>query len=118
MHEESGCVGAGHAPLVGAAAVEAPQDAGAVVALGAGCAAVGRELLRGPQWVQKVAAGDTARIRTTLSPLDMDALAIPAVMQVYLQTSFKSVMHFTTDAAQIQDYQAQMAPMEGFEKKL
>jgi hypothetical protein len=48
----------------------------------------------------------------------MDQLAIPSVMQTYLKESFHSVMHFTTDTQEIEDYSNQMAPMEGIEKKL
>jgi 2,4-dienoyl-CoA reductase-like NADH-dependent reductase (Old Yellow Enzyme family) len=105
-------------PLIGIGSVETPADAAAVITGGADFVALGRELLREPQWVQKVAAGDAAEIRTTISPADLDELAIPPVMQVYLQTSFASVMHFTTDQQAATNYQAQLAPMEGFEKKL
>lgn len=105
-------------PLIGIGSIEHPADAEAALADGADLAAIGRELLREPQWVQKVAAGDTNSIRTQLSPSDMDELAIPSVMQTYLSTSFKSVMHFTTDADAAQNYQDSLAPMEGFEKKL
>ncbi|GAB6092718.1 NADH-dependent flavin oxidoreductase [Furfurilactobacillus curtus] len=108
----------GHTPLIGVGSVETPKDADNVLALGADFAAIGRELIREPQWVQKVENNDGGSIRTELSPYDMTELAIPAVMQVYLSESFKPVMHFTTDTDQAQDYQNQLAPMEGFEKKL
>lgn len=107
-----------HTPLIGVGSVETPEDADNVLALGADFAAMGRELIREPQWVQKVENNDRTSIRTELSPYDMSDLAIPAVMQVYLSESFKPVMHFTTDTDQAQDYQNQLAPMEGFEKKL
>ncbi|MCG4282981.1 NADH-dependent flavin oxidoreductase, partial [Lacticaseibacillus saniviri] len=107
-----------HTPLIGVGSVETPEDADNVLALGADFAAMGRELIREPQWVQKVENNDRTSIRTALSPYDMSDLAIPAVMQVYLSESFKPVMHFTTDTDQAQDYQNQLAPMEGFEKKL
>ncbi|PWG00471.1 NADH-dependent flavin oxidoreductase [Levilactobacillus bambusae] len=105
-------------PLIGVGSVERPSDAESVLADGANLVAVGRELIREPQWVQKIAAGDVESIRTKLSPADMDELAIPSVMQVYLTTSFKSVMHFTTDDDPVQTYQNTLAPMEGVEKKL
>ncbi|WP_461224598.1 NADH-dependent flavin oxidoreductase [Lacticaseibacillus suihuaensis] len=109
---------AGHLPLIGVGSIERPEDAQATLDLGADFAALGRELLREPQWVQKVAAGEAASLRLTLSPADMAELAIPPVMQVYLRESFGEVMHFTTDAQAAADYQARLAPMEGFEKKL
>ncbi|OJG99106.1 hypothetical protein RV18_GL002260 [Enterococcus termitis] len=108
----------GVTPLIGIGSVEVPEDANHVLHDGADFVAIGRELIREPKWVQKVESDDIASIRTSLSPLDMDELAIPAVMQVYLMESFKSVMHFTTDSDAIQTYDTSLAPMEGFEKKL
>ncbi|MEG2293246.1 MAG: NADH-dependent flavin oxidoreductase [Carnobacterium sp.] len=108
----------GVVPLIGIGSVEHPDEAEEVLHDGADLIAIGRELIREPKWVQKVAIGDIASIRTKLSPLDMDELAIPSVMQVYLTESFNSVMHFTTDSANVQNYQDTLAPMEGFEKKI
>ncbi len=108
----------GTIPLIGIGSVETPADANAVLADGGDLVAIGRELLREPQWVQKVASGDAASLRFEISPNDMDELAIPSVMQTYLKTSFHDVMHFSNDANKAQDYQNTMAPMEGFEKKL
>ncbi|WP_317912852.1 NADH-dependent flavin oxidoreductase [Carnobacterium maltaromaticum] len=108
----------GVVPLIGIGSVEHPDEAEEVLHDGADLIAIGRELIREPKWVQKVVIGDIASIRTKLSPLDMDELAIPSVMQVYLTESFNSVMHFTTDSANVQNYQDTLAPMEGFEKKI
>lgn len=108
----------GVVPLIGIGSVEHPDEAEEVLQDGANLIAIGRELIREPKWVQKVAIGDIASIRTKLSPLDMDELTIPSVMQVYLAESFNSVMHFTTDSTSVQNYQDTLAPMEGFEKKI
>lgn len=108
----------GVVPLIGIGSVEHPDEAEEVLQDGADLIAIGRELIREPKWVQKVAIGDIASIRTKLSPLDMDELAIPSVMQVYLAESFNSVMHFTTNSTSVQSYQDTLAPMEGFEKKI
>lgn len=108
----------GVVPLIGIGSVEHPDEAEEVLHDGADLIAIGRELIREPKWVQKVVIGDIASIRTKLSPLDMDELAIPSVMQVYLAESFNSVMHFTTDSTSVQNYQDTLAPMEGFEKKI
>ncbi|OJG67978.1 hypothetical protein RV09_GL002089 [Enterococcus moraviensis] len=108
----------GVVPLIGVGSVELPEDAENVLADGADLVAVGRELIREPHWVQKIEAGDVESIRTKLSPFDMDELAIPTVMQVYLKEAFSRVMHFTTDSNAIQNYSDSLAPMEGFEKKL
>lgn len=105
-------------PLIGIGSVETATDAENVLAGGADLVAIGRELLREPQWVQKISNDDEASIRYKMSPSEMDELAIPRVMQVYLRESFKKVMHFTTDKTAADNYQNQVAPMEGFEKKL
>ncbi len=108
----------GNAGLIGIGSVELPEDADAVLKDGADFVAIGRELIREPQWVQKVMANDSASIRLQISPFDLAELAIPTVMQTYLKESFNSVMNFTTDTDGKQDYQKSLAPMEGFEKKL
>lgn len=105
-------------PLIGLGSVETPKDAQEVINKGASLVAMGRELLREPNWVEKVQRNDENSIRTTISASDMDELSIPTVMQTYLKTSFHSVMHFTTDTAAQDTYSTQMAPMEGIEKKL
>ncbi|CAJ1230298.1 NADH-dependent flavin oxidoreductase [Levilactobacillus zymae] len=105
-------------PLMGVGSVETPQDAEAVLALGTDLVAMGREMIREPLWVQKVAAGDEASLRYQLSPSAMDELKIPRAMQDYLKGAFYTVMHFTDDPATAQNYQNQAAPMEGFEKKM
>lgn len=106
----------GVVPLIGVGSVESPADAEAALADGADFVAIGRELIREPKWVQKAAAGEP--LRNTLSPYDLDELAIPGAMQEYLQTAFRSVMHFTEDGTEFDSYQNNLAPMEGFEKKL
>lgn len=108
----------GIVPLIGIGSVETPEDASAVLADGADFVAIGRELIREPKWVQKVVQNDTASIRRELSLADMDELKIPAAMQGYLATSFRKVMKFTGDQVNEADYQNELAPMEGFEKKM
>lgn len=103
-------------PLIGLGSVETPNEAQEVINKGASLVAMGRELLREPNWVEKVQRNDENSIRTTISASDMDELSIPTVMQTYLKTSFHSVMHFTTDTAAQDTYSTQMAPMEGIEK--
>lgn len=105
-------------PLIAVGSVETPADAEEALISGGTLVAIGRELLREPQWIQKVQSNDLDSIRTTISLVDMDELVIPRVMQTYLKKSFHSVMHFTTDTNKVEDYQNQAAPMEGFEKKL
>lgn len=109
---------ANEVPLIGIGSVELPADAEEMLASGADLVAIGRELLREPQWVQKAMIGDEASIRTIMSLADMEELSISGAMQTYLQESFGSVMNFTPNGKKAEDYQSQAAPMEGFEKKL
>ncbi|OJG92656.1 hypothetical protein RV15_GL003081 [Enterococcus silesiacus] len=106
----------GFVPLIGIGSVEQPEEAAKVMADGADFVAIGRELIREPKWVQKVASGDIASIRTKVSPLDTEELRIPSVMQDYLKESFNSVMHYTTDTSTAQYYEDTPAPMENFKK--
>ena len=109
---------ANEVPLIGIGSVSLPEDAEEMLAGGADLVAIGRELLREPQWVEKVMLGDEASIRSTMSLADMEELSIPGAMQTYLKESFANVMNFTPDGKKAEDYQNQAAPMEGFEKKL
>lgn len=109
---------AGRKPLIGVGSVETPQDAEDVLALGTDLVAMGREMIREPQWVEKVLDHDEVSLRYQLSPSEMDELRIPRAMQAYLKGAFYSVMHFTTDPNTAADYQSAAAPMEGFEKKM
>ena len=93
----------GVVPLIGVGSVESPEDAAATLAEGADFVAIGRELIREPQWFQKVSAGEP--VRTSLSPFDLDELAIPGAMQEYLQTAFRSVMHLE-DGTDFDSYRA------------
>lgn len=63
-----------------------PVDAEKVVAAGIDFAAIGREIIVELKWVQKVAAGDEASIRYTLSETDLADLAIPLAMRQYMLT--------------------------------
>ncbi|MFD1393766.1 NADH-dependent flavin oxidoreductase [Lacticaseibacillus jixianensis] len=67
---------AGRLPLIAVGSVTTPADAEKVMAAGIDLVALGREMLREPLWVQKVAAGDEAAIRYTVSPAELDELGI------------------------------------------
>jgi 2,4-dienoyl-CoA reductase-like NADH-dependent reductase (Old Yellow Enzyme family) len=105
-------------PIIGGGSVERPDDAEAVIQAGATFVGIGRELIREPKWVQKVQANDLKSIRYQVSPSEMDELRIPLAMQSYLEGSFREVIRFTTDFEPVESYEATIAPMEGYEKKL
>lgn len=105
-------------PLIGIGSVETSYEAEEVLENGAEFVALGRTLIREPQWVQKITAGNEKNMRRTINPLGMDLLHIPRAMQVFLLESFYDVMNFTTNKKKAEDYQNQFAPMEGYEKKI
>lgn len=109
----------GRIPLIGGGSVQSPDEAQQVIDSGLPLVAIGRELIREPKWVQKVENADEQSIRYRISEADMDELKIPEAMQVYLKESFRDVMDFTTDETKNANrYLQQLAPMEGYEKKL
>ncbi|WP_421016935.1 NADH-dependent flavin oxidoreductase [Furfurilactobacillus cerevisiae] len=108
----------GRKPLISVGSIETPDDAEKVLAAGASFAAIGREMIREPQWYEKVAGDDEDSIRYQISPFEMDELGIPVAMQHYLKGAFYSVMHFSNDHTPVVDYTNSVAPMEGFEKKM
>lgn len=86
---------AGRKPLIEVGSIQTPADAEATLADGASLVAMGRELLREPNWVEKVAAGDEKSIRYQLSPVDMDLVGLPGGLQRELRTGFLDAMNFT-----------------------
>lgn len=101
----------GRKPLVEVGSIATPEQAEDALDRGATIAALGRELIREPNWVEKVAAGDEASIRYHISPVDMDLLGIPAGFQTSLRTEFLKSMEFTDQ--ETEKYLDKAAPMEG-----
>lgn len=86
----------GRLPLIAVGAVETPADADKVLAAGIDFVAIGREMLREPHWMQKVADGDEAAIRYTVSPADLDELGITPALWHFLTDHMHADMHLTT----------------------
>lgn len=103
-------------PIITAGSIELPKDAEDAINYGASFAALGRELIREPKWVQKVLSNDEESIRVKLSPGDMDDLAIPGGTQPYLIEFFSEVMNFTTSSKGNINLSDRMAPMEGYQQ--
>lgn len=103
-------------PVMTVGTIKTPEDAQAAMTLGADFVALGRTLLSEPKWVQKVEANDLANLRLSLSPVDLEDLAIPAGMQDYLLTTYQEAIDFTTNDKQ-DSFNQQMAPMEGYKKQ-
>lgn len=64
-------------PLIAVGNVWSPEDAVQALDLGAAFVALGRALLLDPEWVQKVEAGRSQDIQTTVSIHDREALTLP-----------------------------------------
>lgn len=68
-------------PIIGVGSVETPADAEKVMDEGIDFVALGRESLREPQWVEKVARGHEDAIRYQVDPDALDELGLnPALM--------------------------------------
>ena len=86
---------AGRKPLIEVGNVQTPEDVEEALRDGASLVAMGRELLREPNWIEKVKAGDEKSIRYQLSPVDMDLVGLPGGLQRELRTGFLNAMNFT-----------------------
>ncbi|WP_395345434.1 NADH-dependent flavin oxidoreductase [Levilactobacillus parabrevis] len=105
---------AGQLPLIAVGSVEKPADAEKVMAAGIDFVALGREMLREPNWVQKVAADDEAGIRYTISEQDLDELGITPAMWNFLIVRLKSAMHISNQPDYDKDqFDHKLAPHEG-----
>lgn len=105
---------AGRLPLIAVGSVEKPADAEAVMAAGIDFVALGREMLREPNWVQKVETDDEAGIRYTISEQDLDELGITPAMWHFLIVRLQSAMHISNQPDYDKDqFDHKLAPHEG-----
>lgn len=81
-------------PLIVTGGLCTPQEVTAALEKGATFAAMGRELLREPQWLKKVQAKAEASIRYQLDPNEMDELGLPHGLQVFLKNDFADTINF------------------------
>jgi 2,4-dienoyl-CoA reductase-like NADH-dependent reductase (Old Yellow Enzyme family) len=68
---------AGRVPVLGGGAVSTEADALEALATGIDFVTLGRALIIEPEWVQKVATGQSASIRTALRSSEREALTLP-----------------------------------------
>lgn len=102
----------GRKPLIEVGNIQTPADADQALHDGATLVAMGRELLREPNWVEKVRSGDEGSIRYRISPVDMDLLGFPGGLQDELRTGFLDAMNFTDQTTK--DFRDRFGQMEGF----
>lgn len=71
-------------PLISVGSIEKPADAEKVIDAGIDFAAIGRESIREPNWVQKVELGQEDSIHYQLSPTELDSLGINSAFLDFL----------------------------------
>lgn len=83
-------------PMIVVGQITKPVEAEKVIADGFEFAAMGQELIREPNWVQKVIAGDEDAIRYELSPSDLEELGITTPLWEFLNQGFSKPIHITS----------------------
>ncbi|CAM3202097.1 NADH-dependent flavin oxidoreductase [Leuconostoc rapi] len=84
-------------PLMVAGLLKKPEQVEELMDAGVTFAALGRELIVEPNWVQKVANNDERAIRYAISPSDFDLLGVPKPLAEWLLTRFRNGFPVTTD---------------------
>ncbi|GHP13685.1 NADH-dependent flavin oxidoreductase [Lentilactobacillus fungorum] len=88
-------------PLMVVGHLATPAQVEKLMAAGVDFAAMGRELIREPKWVQKVEAGDEKAIRYTFSLRDLDELKVTPPLLNFLMTAFRKGFPLSTDDEQL-----------------
>ncbi|MCH4170392.1 MAG: NADH-dependent flavin oxidoreductase [Lactobacillus sp.] len=103
----------GKMPMIVVGDVQTPQDAEKAADANFELIALGRQILREPQWVQKVEADDEKSIRYAISPADLDELGIkPPFLDILLALTGPNGIPLTT--AQQVDRQDANAGLDHF----
>lgn len=87
----------GNLPLIGVGDIQTPKDAEKVLDEGIDFAAIGREILREPHWVQKVIDGDEDAIRYTISPEDHEELGLNGTFWDFLLGAFHDGLQLSSE---------------------
>ncbi|WP_334351786.1 NADH-dependent flavin oxidoreductase [Companilactobacillus sp. HBUAS56257] len=87
----------GDLPLIGVGDIQTPADAQKVLDEGIDFAALGREMLREPKWVQKVEAGDEKAIRYKISPEDHEELGLVGTYWEFLMQGFHDGLQLSSE---------------------
>ncbi len=88
-------------PLMVVGHLATPDQVEKLMQAGVQFAAMGRELIREPKWVQKVMAGDEDAIRYTFSLSDLDELKVTPPLLNFLMTAFRNGFPLSTDEHQL-----------------
>ncbi|MGX7052380.1 NADH-dependent flavin oxidoreductase [Leuconostoc palmae] len=85
-------------PIMVAGLLKKPDQVESILDYGATFAALGRQLIIDPNWVQKVIDDDEKSIRYAMAPADFELLCIPKPLKDWLLTRFRNGFPVTTDA--------------------
>lgn len=95
----------GELPLIGVGDIQSPADAKKVLDEGIDFAALGREMLREPHWVQKVIAGDEDAICYTIAPADHEELGLVGTFWEFLLQGFHDGLQLSSEPHTLEDRQ-------------
>lgn len=89
----------GRIPLISVGSIITPADAEKVMDAGIEFAAIGREYIVEPKWVEKVAAGDENTIRYTISETELEDLSVPPAYWRFITQTAKIPMNIANAEA-------------------
>ncbi|MCH4009289.1 NADH-dependent flavin oxidoreductase [Companilactobacillus sp.] len=102
----------GRLPLISVGSIETPADAEKVIDAGIDFAAIGRESIRDPKWVQKVELGQEDSINYQLSLTELDELGINSAFLDFLY-ALNADLHLVGSDRPKDDFVHNMGGVEG-----
>lgn len=102
----------GRLPLISVGSVEKPADAEKLINAGIDFAAIGRESIRDPKWVQKVELGQENSIRYQMSLAELDELGVNSAFLDFLY-ALHADLHLVDYDQPKDDFDKQLGGVEG-----
>jgi len=99
-------------PLISVGSIEKPADAEKIVDSGIDFAAIGRESIRDPKWVQKVELGQENSIRYQMSLTELDELGINSAFLDFLY-ALHADLHLVGSDQPKDDFAEKLGGVEG-----
>lgn len=99
-------------PLISVGSIEKLADAEKVIDAGIDFAAIGRESIREPNWVQKVELGQEDSIHYQLSPTELDSLGINSAFLDFLN-SMNADLHWVDKKEAKDNFDKEIGGVEG-----
>lgn len=102
----------GRLPIISVGSVEKPADAEKLINAGIDFAAIGRESIRDPKWVQKVELGQENSIRYQMSLAELDELGVNSAFLDFLY-ALHADLHLVDYDQPKDDFDKQLDGVEG-----